>query len=71
MKVNWFEAQKISPHFCGLSPDISCLGYRSDLATFWEVDRVSGNLEGMAIGQIEGANCLSKSPLFFPHLPQM
>ena len=44
---------------CGLSPDISCLGYRSDLATFWEVDRVSRDLEGMAISQIEGANCLS------------
>ena len=43
----------------GLSPDISCLDYRSDLATFWEVDRVSRNLEGMAISQIEGANRLS------------
>ena len=51
---------KQSSFLCrGLSPQISCPGYRSDLATFWEADRVSGNLEGIAIRQIVGANCLS------------
>lgn len=59
MKVNWLGLEALTAW--EISPQISAVvlpRLKDNLATFWEVGRVSGNLDGIAISQIAGANCL-------------